>query len=149
MRGISQRGLDLIKRFEGLRTEAYLCPAGVWTIGFGSVGQHVHEGLVITEEHAHHLLRSDLLDAEDAVEDLAQVPLNDNEFAALVSLVFNIGRHAFKNSTLLRLLNQNNRHGARDQFERWCRVNGKPVKGLLKRRQAEARLFSEPVRGEA
>ena len=90
---INQAGLDLIKRFEGLKLRAYRCSAGVLTIGYGSTID-VHEGQVITQAQADDLLRADLHDAEAAVTKLIAVPLNDNEFSALVSFTYNLGSGA-------------------------------------------------------
>jgi GH24 family phage-related lysozyme (muramidase) len=97
--------------------------------------------MVITQAEADERLRDDLGDAEAAVERLVTVPLNPNEHAALVSLVFNIGSGAFSHSTLLRLLNGGNRAGAARQFKRWNRGGGKVLNGLVKRRAAETALF--------
>ena len=133
-------GLDLIKRFEGVKLRAYRCPAGVWTIGVGST-KGVHEGMVITQAEADERLRDDLQDAEDAIERLVTVPLNENEHAALVSLVFNIGAGAFSHSTLLRLLNGHERIAAAAQFKRWNKAGKRVLSGLVKRRAAESALF--------
>ena len=102
---INQAGLDLIKRFEGLRLEAYLCPAGVATIGYGSTGDNVYLGMTITEKEAEDLLRLDLTRFEDCISCNVKVVLTDNEYAALVSWAFNTGCGAVKSSTLLRRLN--------------------------------------------
>jgi lysozyme len=136
----NQAGIDLIKRFEGVKLRAYRCPAGVLTIGVGST-KGVHAGMVITQAEADERLRDDLQDAEEAVERLVKVPLNENEHAALVSLVFNIGAGAFGHSTLLRLLNGHERIAATAQFKRWNRGGGKVLPGLVKRRAAETALF--------
>ena len=136
----NQAGIDLIKRFEGVKLRAYRCPAGVWTVGVGST-RDVHAGMVITQAEADARLREDLSDAEEAVERLVNVPLNPNEHAAIVSLVFNIGAGAFSHSTLLRLLNGGDRAGAARQFKRWRRGGGKVLNGLVKRRAAETALF--------
>src|SRR5690349_3979801 len=98
---ISQAGVDLIKQFEGLRTKAYLCPANVWTIGYGSTGRHVTEGLQITEERAEELLRSDLMRFQDAVRKHAG-ECTQGQFDALVSFAFNVGITAMANSTLIK-----------------------------------------------
>ena len=137
---VNQAGIDLIKRFEGVKLRAYKCPAGVWTVGVGST-RDVHAGMVITQTEADERLREDLQDAEAAVERLVKVQLTDNEFSALVSLVFNIGSGAFSHSTLLRMLNSGDRKGAALQFKRWNRGGGKVLPGLVKRRAAETALF--------
>ena len=138
---ISETGLDLIKHFEGLRLNAYKCPAGVWTIGYGSTGSHVTPDLKITEEEAERLLRHDLGRFEHGVEELVKVDLAQDEFDALVSFAFNLGLGALEQSTLLRLLNQSKRMEAAAQFARWDKAGGKPLPGLTKRRRAEAALF--------
>ncbi len=139
-RQIGQKGLDLIKRFEGLKLRSYKCPAGVWTIGYGHT-KNVTANQIITSEQAEQLLRSDLRVFEKVVSDAVTVPLNQNQFDALVSLAFNIGGGAFGSSTLLRMLNAANYSGAADQFLRWNRAGDKVLDGLSKRRAAERALF--------
>lgn len=139
-RQIGQKGLDLIKRFEGLKLRSYKCPAGVWTIGYGHTG-NVTANQIITSEQAEQLLRSDLRVFEKVVSDAVTVPLNQNQFDALVSLAFNIGGSNFGSSTLLRMLNAANYAGAANQFERWNQGGGKVLQGLVKRRDDERRLF--------
>lgn len=143
MRKINQAGIDLIKRFEGLKLRAYTCSGGVLTVGYGST-KGVKKGMVITMTEAEERLREDLADAEGAVERLVSVPLTDNEFGALVSLVFNIGAGAFETSTLRRLLNGGQRTDAALQFIRWNRAGGRILSGLTRRRIAEAALFRSP-----
>ena len=139
-RQIGQKGLDLIKRFEGLRLRSYLCPANVWTIGYGHTG-NVSSNQVITSEQAESILRTDLRKFEQAVSDAVTVALSQNQFDALVSLAFNIGAGAFAKSTLLRLLNAGDYAGAANQFERWNQAGGRVLDGLSKRRAAERALF--------
>ncbi len=137
----SKNGINLIKQFEGLRLSAYRCSAGVWTIGYGSTSG-VRPGMKITQAEAEQRLRADLSRFEQKLNKLVKVRLNQNEFDALVSFVFNIGITAFSNSTLLRLLNQGQaRVDVADQLVRWDKVNGQPVAGLTRRRAAERRLF--------
>jgi lysozyme len=144
-RRVNAEALALVKRWEGLRLTAYLCPAGVWTIGYGSTGPHVREGMTITEAQADALLVQDLARFEAAVSRLVTVPLTDGQFGALVSLAFNIGIGAFGKSTLLRKLNAGDYTGAQEQFHVWRRAGGKVLPGLVNRRAAEAALFG---RGE-
>lgn len=132
---------ELIKRFEGLRLEAYLCQAGVWTIGYGHTGD-VKKGDKITLETAEKLLRADLRRFEAAVDSLVAVKLSEGQREALISFTYNVGIGAFKRSTLLRLLNSGDYKGASKQFMRWIKAGGKVSKGLIKRRAAEQRLFS-------
>lgn len=139
---ISQSGIDLIKRFEGFRPSRYLCPAGYETIGYGHVvriGEQFNEPL--TEIEAEELLRRDLEQFEQAVHDLVIVDLAQNQYDALVSFTFNVGPDAFRKSTLLRRVNDRDHKAAPKEFEKWVFVNGKRLKGLEKRRAAEAALY--------
>lgn len=115
---ISQTGIDLIKKWEGFRSRSYLCPANKWTIGYG----HTHTAKPnqeITLSGAEKLLGQDLIVYEEAVRNLVKVPLNQNQYDALVSFCFNVGRGAFSQSTLLRVLNESNYREAAVQFSRW------------------------------
>lgn len=140
----SQRGLLLTEHSEGCRLQAYWDATGhVWTIGTGHTGSDVVEGLVWTQEQADAALESDVATACNAVNSLVTVPLNQNQFDALVDFTFNDGVGAFKNSTLLRLLNAGDYVGANAQFALWVNSGGKRLPGLVTRRAAEAALFSE------
>ena len=134
-------GLKLIKEFEGCKLEAYVCPAGVLTIGYGHTGPDVTEGLAISRERADQLLVSDLTRFEDAVNSGVTVPITQSMFDAMVSFAFNVGAYAFKESTLLRLLNQKDYNGAASQFDRWVNGPNGPLPGLVRRRDAEEALF--------
>jgi GH24 family phage-related lysozyme (muramidase) len=143
-------GVALIKKFEGLRTTSYKDVGGVWTVGYGSTGPEIGPDLVITEKRASELLEQDIRTAEKGVLDALKVPVNQNEFDALVSFAFNVGVNAFKSSTLCKLLND----GATEstvaaEFSRWINVEGKPNEGLKKRRQAEKQLFLSKSRNVA
>lgn len=138
----SDRGIDLIKRFEGYEGKAYLCPAGTWTIGYGHT-PGVIEGQTCTREQAERWLREDLKTAEAAVNALEPArPLRQCEFDALVSFVYNIGAGRFFNSTLRRkvLANPGN-PTIRDEFENWIYAGGRILPGLVARREAEADLY--------
>jgi lysozyme len=137
---ISDDGLALIKSAEGLRLSAYLCPANVWTIGYGTT-RGVKAGQAISAIKAEELLREDVRQFERAVSEAVDVPITQGQFDALVSLVYNIGTGAFKKSTLLRLLNQSRYAEAAAQFARWNKGGGKVLPGLVKRRAAERKLF--------
>lgn len=143
---LNTAGLDLIKRWEGLRLTSYLCPAAVWTIGFGHTGHDVHEGQTITEAEADLLLRQDVDRFEKGVTDAVDVPLTDNQFSACVSLAYNIGLAAFRGSTLLRTINAGKPDP--DAFMAWnkARVKGvlQALPGLTARRFAERQLFRKP-----
>ena len=138
---VSEKGIDLIKQFEGCRLAAYKCPGGVLTIGYGHTGIDVSPDLEITQQEAERLLKSDLIIHCNNVEKLVKVPLNQNQFDALVSLEYNIGYGAFKNSTLLKLLNEKKYKEAAEQFERWKYAGGKVLAGLVRRREKEKALF--------
>jgi lysozyme len=136
----SPPGLNLIKTHEGIRLLAYRCPAGRWTIGYGHT-RTAHAGMRITEAQAHLLLQSDLTAAE-AIVNTALPGLQQHQFDALVSFVFNVGAKAFLNSTLLRKIKSAAPEAdIRAEFARWIHANGKPLPGLAKRRNDEANLF--------
>lgn len=139
-RSINREGLAIVKESEGLALKAYTCPAGILTIGYGSTGNHVKPGMVITEAQAEELLRSDLRRFEDWVAAHCK-PATDNQFSALVSLAFNIGEGALKDSTLRRKHLEGDYAGAADQFARWNKGGGKVLPGLVKRRSREAALY--------
>lgn len=138
---ISKNGINLIKEFEGLKLEAYKCPAGIWTIGFGHTGKDVFKGLKITLQEAHNFLYDDLKIHCQYIEKLIKVPINQNQIDSLVSFEYNIGYSAFKNSTLLKLLNEKNYTKAANEFDKWVFCNGKKLNGLVKRRKKEKELF--------
>ena len=136
----SQKGIDLIKKLEGCRLEAYKCPAGVWTIGYGHT-KGVQNGQKITQAQAEEFLIEDLKVYEKAVESCVKVPLSQNQFDALVSFCYNCGSGALKTSTLLRLLNEGKYSEAGEQFLRWNKAGGKVLVGLTRRREEERELF--------
>ena len=137
---ISDRGKSLIKKYEGLRLTAYKCPAGVWTIGYGHTAD-VLEGQKISEKQADEFFDKDIKQFEDAVNSLVKVPLKQGQFDALVSFVYNVGKTAFANSTLLKLLNQKKYALAGNELSRWVYVRDKKLVGLVKRRIDEKFLF--------
>ena len=137
----SQTGIDLIKRFEGFSPVAYLCPAGVWTIGYGHTAG-VHEGDSIDGDTAEDYLREDLTSAEGAVEKYVKVPLKQWQFDALVSFTFNLGAGNLYSSTLLKKVNRNPDDPLiRDEFEKWVYAGGRMLQGLVERRKAEADMY--------
>jgi lysozyme len=138
----SQKGLDLIKRYEGLSLKAYRCPAGILTIGYGHTSE-VKKGQVITHEVAELLLRKDIQKCENTIKQSVKVNINQNQFDSLVSLCYNIGNGGIRNSNLLKLLNKGDYKGASAQFLVWDKVKGKTVKGLTNRRLAERELFNQ------
>ncbi|MFC5353565.1 lysozyme [Azospirillum himalayense] len=139
--------LDLVRNFEGQYLKAYLCPAGVPTIGYGHTAG-VQMGQIITAAQADTFLRVDMAAAASQVDKLVKVPLTSNQRGALASFVFNLGAGSLQQSTLLKLLNQRDYAGAADQFPRWvyATVNGVKTElpGLVKRRAAERALFLTP-----
>jgi len=142
-RTVNAAGLALVKTHEGLRLESYQDTSGIWTIGYGHT-KSVKPGDCIDAERAEQLLEADLMDAERAVMALVKVPLTDNQFSALVSFVFNLGEGAFARSTLLRKLNEGGYGLVPACLKSWIFDNGKVLQGLVKRRAAEAALWSLP-----
>jgi len=136
----SEEGVALIREFEGCRLDAYLCPAQVWTIGYGHT-KGVQSGDTIDQEAAEAFLIEDLEEFEDYVSDLVSVELTQAQFDALVAWTFNLGPGNLKESTLLRELNAGNYEEVPTQIKRWTKAGGKELPGLVKRRAAEAALF--------
>ncbi|MBT9313073.1 lysozyme [Leptothoe kymatousa] len=133
-------GVSLIKSFEGLRLRAYQDAVGVWTIGYGTT-RGVKPGQEISEAQAESLLKTDLTRFEKSIIQAVRVPINDNQFAALVSFTYNVGSGAMKSSTLLKKLNRRDVYGAAKEFPRWNRAGGRVLAGLTRRRNAEKALF--------
>jgi len=137
---ISNNGLDLIRRFEGLRLRAYLCPGGVWTIGYGHTGPDVKPGLRISSEEADALLRGDVARFGAGVSAIAGA-CTQGQHDALVSFAFNLGLGALMSSTLLKKHRAADRGGAAAEFGRWTHARGRVLPGLVRRRAAEAALY--------
>ena len=141
-----ERGLALIKEFEGCKLSAYQCPAGIWTIGIGST--HYGDGTPVTknrtlptEKAAIALLAATIGQYEKAVNAMG-VELTQNEFDALVCLCYNIGAGNFLKSTLVKMLKAgDDKAEISQEFLRWDKAGGKPLAGLTRRRNAEAELF--------
>lgn len=149
-RQLNLETIHLVKSFEGLYLEAYLCPAQVWTIGYGHTGQvhkdgTVKKGLKITTQRAEDLLRYDLGVFAAGVEKLLlarpKAELNDNQFGALVSFAFNCGLGALQRSTLLQRVNSRDYAAATAEFGKWNKAAGKVLRGLTRRRASEANLW--------
>jgi len=140
---VSQTGLDLIKHFEGLSLKAYKCPAGVWTIGYGTTGvPEARLGVVISAARAEELLAIDVDKFSRQVWVLvSDVVINQRQMDALIAFAYNVGIGAFKTSTLLKKLLQKDYTGVSKEFLRWTKANGKELPGLVKRRRAESLLF--------
>jgi lysozyme len=147
---INQDTLDLIKEFEGFRAKAYKCPAGVWTIGYGTtamagVGIDPKPGMTVTEEEAEDLLEKTLEKFGEQIRPAITAPINNNEYGAFLSLAYNIGTGAFRKSSALRLFNAGDKAGAAKAILMWNKAGGKVLAGLTRRREAEKKLFLTPV----
>lgn len=145
---INKAGKDLIKRFEGCKLKAYKCPAGVWTIGYGNTfyedGTKVKEGDVITQERADELFDIIINDFARMTDALVKSDVTENNFSALVSFTFNVGTGNLKKSTLLKKVNANPKDPSiRAEFMKWTRANNVVLKGLVRRREAEAKLYEQ------
>jgi len=141
MRHITREGLNLIKSFEGFSPTVYLCSAGVPTIGYGHAIKRGESFTSITEEDAENMLAKDVEEAEKGILRLISVPLSDAQFNALVSFAFNLGAGALQRSALRLKLNRGEYVDASDEFIKWVRAGGKVIKGLVRRREAERRMF--------
>ncbi|WP_431614191.1 lysozyme [Enterobacter hormaechei] len=141
----SDKGIALIKQFEGCKLTAYQDSVGVWTIGYGWTqpvdGKPIRAGMTIKQETAERLLKTGLVSYESDVSRLVKVGLNQDQFDALVSFTYNLGARSLSTSTLLRKLNAGDYAGAADEFLRWNKAGGKVLNGLTRRREAERALF--------
>lgn len=138
----SKQGLDLTKGFESCRLTAYQDIKGIWTIGWGTTGPDIVEGLQWTQNEADSALVTRYTIAEGAVNRLVTVTLTQGEFDALCDFVYNCGVGAFAGSTMLKLLNAGDMSGAALEFDKWSHASGKVVAGLLRRREAETQEFN-------
>jgi lysozyme len=144
---LSQKGLELIKQFEGLKLKPYLCPASILTIGYGNTyypnGQKVKlSDQAITQEKAEELLKFLLVSYEKAVDSFCRDDISQGNFDALTSFAYNLGIGALQKSTLIKKVNANPKDVTiADEFLKWNKANGSALKGLTKRRQAEANLY--------
>lgn len=137
---LSERGLNLIKEFEGCILHSYRCSANVLTIGYGHTAG-VYEGMTITQAQAEKFLRQDVQWAVNAVNSAVKVNLTQNQFDALVSFTFNCGTGALQTSDLLKLTNMGKFAEAANQFDLWIHAGGNVVAGLVRRRKSEKELF--------
>lgn len=136
----SPKGIALIKEFEGLRLKAYKCPGGVWTIGYGHTAGVKH-GMVISERQAEEYLKADLIAFEKYLNGLG-LAINQNQFDALISFIYNVGTGNFSRSTLLRKVRANPQDNSiMDEFLRWVNSKGRVLPGLQRRRLAEMKLY--------
>lgn len=151
---INRATVDLVKEFEGFSAKAYKCPAGIWTIGYGTtanagVGIAPKEGMTISRSDAEGYLHGALEKFAAQIEDAITAPINENEFGAFVSLAYNIGPSAFRKSSALRHFNAGDKAKAASAILLWNKAGGKVLKGLTRRREAERKLFLTPVNGVA
>jgi lysozyme len=142
---LNKRGESLIKYYEGYSLTPYICPAGYWTIAWGHLiskddAEKYARGITVAEADA--LFAIDIKIAEAAVDRFITAPLNANQFAALVSFVFNLGAARLRASTLRKKLNRLDYEGAANEFLKWVWAGGKKLPGLIKRREAELELFN-------
>lgn len=133
-------GLDIVKEAEGLRLSAYLCPAGIPTIGYGHT-KGVKLGDTCTKEQAEKWLENDFFTAKQDVKAVVKVPLKENQLDALASFVFNLGVRKLTQSTLLKKLNAGDYSGAAAEFDKWVFAGNVKLNGLIKRRAKERKLF--------
>ncbi|MDP2686445.1 MAG: lysozyme [Aequorivita sp.] len=144
---LSEKGLNLIKKYESFRNNPYLCPAGIATIGYGATyypnGTKVTlKDKPITLKEAEELLKDTVINFEDGVTNMVKKPINQNQFDALVSFSYNLGLNALKGSTLLKKVNKNpNDITITQEFGKWVNANKKKLNGLVKRRNSEAYLY--------
>jgi len=147
MKRISEKGLNHIILYEGLKCDAYLCPAGKWTIGIGHTGEvdgvEIHKEMTINVIKAKELLRNDLAITESYLNNLdALCEINQSQFDALVSFVFNVGIGNFLDSTMYRKIkNKNDVNDIANEFPRWIFAGGKKLNGLIKRREDEKNMY--------
>ena len=137
---VSDKGLALIKEFEGCKLTAYKDSVGVWTIGYGHT-RSARQGMVITQAQADELLALDVAAHAAGVYKALQVKLEQHQFDAVVSLAFNVGVSAVRNSTLMKMINRGDVKPAAAQFDRWNKAGGKVLAGLTRRRAAERKMY--------
>jgi lysozyme len=139
-------GIAIIKRYEGCSLSVYLDPINICTIGFGStyglVGNRLDSShRDITSDEAEYLLKRELLSTENAVARMVKTPLTSNQFSAVCCLVYNVGSGRFRSSTMKMKLNRKDFQGAANEFWKWRRAGGRILRGLVRRRAEETRLF--------
>ena len=147
MRHINEHGIEIVKNFEGISLKPYLCPANVWTVGYGATVSRPTGGPIdpdmeaISEDEAETLLIRDLENSEGWVSRLIKTALTENQFSALTSFTFNVGCSALMPSTLRMKLNRGEFQNAADEFPKWKFANKRILAGLVRRRAAEKALF--------
>ena len=141
---VSQECIDLVKFFEGFESKAYLCPASVWTIGYGRT-KNVQEGDMVNELQAERDLLEELEEFGKQVQNTVKIDLEQNEFDALTSWTYNLGVGNLQSSTLLKKLNSGDKNSVPSEMVRWNKAAGKVLAGLTRRREAEAKLWAREV----
>ncbi|HAT64025.1 MAG TPA: muraminidase [Flavobacteriaceae bacterium] len=139
---ISEEGLSLIKKFEGCKLEAYEDAVGISTIAYGRI-KNVKMGDTCTKEQAEEWLDEEMHEYEGYINDQVKVDLEQYQFDALVSWVYNLGPNNLKSSTLLSVLNEKKYNDVPAQIRRWNKAGGNVLDGLMRRREAEALLFQD------
>ena len=149
---LNKKGIEMMHKYEGLKLTAYLCPAKVWTIGYGNTfyedGSRVKQGDKITKERAYELFTNitNMSFVDPIKKRLLKVELNENQFSALVCFAYNVGIANLSKSTLLKKVNINpNDLTIRNEFLKWNKANGKVLRGLTLRRESEANLYFENI----
>ena len=136
---------DIVKQFEGCKLKAYKCPAGVWTVGWGSTGPDVTENTTWTQQQADDRLERDLgRFLNGVVRTSPNLMAHPNRLAAVTSFAYNVGIGAYQKSTMRKKIDAEDWAGAQAEFSRWTRAGGRELPGLVRRRQAEAQLFATP-----
>jgi lysozyme len=142
---MTEEGLALIRRFEGFRGEAYRCPAGVWTIGYGHTSQagppRVTPGMRMSEAEAEAVLARDVQEFARAVTAALRRDVSPQQFSALVSFAYNVGAGAFTRSSVLKAVNEGDMEAVPARLRLWVKADGRTLQGLVRRREAEAALF--------
>lgn len=144
---ISDNGYQLIREFEGFRSQAYLDTGGVWTIGYGTIkypnGVRVKKGDICTQGQAELWLQNDCAWVDACLNKYVKTTISQNQFDALASFVYNVGEPSFIKSTMLTLINKGELQNSAIQFDRWVFDNGKKIDGLANRRAKEKALFQK------
>ena len=148
---VNAETLALVKEFEGFKAKAYICPAGVLTVGYGTTnraglpGVNITRDTVVTEAKAEAWLLAGLDKFGASIRPMIKAPINENQYGAFLSLAYNIGPGAFAKSSALRKFNAGDIAGAADAILLWNKAGGKVMRGLQRRRSAERALFLKPV----
>lgn len=145
MRHVTKNGIEFIAKYEGFSPKIYICPAGYETIGYGHLITIENKKSLlngISQKDALLLLEKDIQNAECSVLRLINVPLSDNQFDAIVSFTFNLGGGALQRSSLRRKINREEHEQVPSEFKKWVFAGGRKIQGLVKRRDAEANLYT-------